>query len=393
MPGVQQPLVHPVGVVPNGLQQPVDQRFREEVRLQAEVEELRVLRVVVVLLHLRPGVGDVLDDRLPPQPARALRHLLGQLLHRELLGELVEHPVLAHLGGVHDGQLHAGHGVSDVEEPAGLAALAVHGDGMVDGGLHAEPVQRGTPHVVVVEPRGQAGIHVGLFGADPVHHALVEVGGPDAPHPAHELDVVRVVHLRQVVEAARPLRVGQDVGASVVVDLDEALFDVDVRRSVLAHRPQLDQVRLRREVLHGEQDVQRPHDVVDLGDHGVAARQHRERRGPVLGVVHDRLGLEALEHVLDELPVCDVADERPDRPLAQAGPQVHPVLEGEDRDQGVGSDLVVPQATVEAIDDGDVVAPVGQMHRRRPAEVAVSAEYEDLHDLSLRPAPARGRSG
>ena len=56
------------------------------------------------------------------------------------------------------------------------------------------------------------------------------------------MDVVAVVHLGQVVEGARLLRVRQHVGAALVGDLDEALFDVDVGRPVLAHRPELDEV-------------------------------------------------------------------------------------------------------------------------------------------------------
>ena len=49
-------------------------------------------------------------------------HQLGELEHRELLGELVEDAELAGLRGMLDAQLHARHGVADVEEAARLSA-------------------------------------------------------------------------------------------------------------------------------------------------------------------------------------------------------------------------------------------------------------------------------
>src|SRR5215211_4550085 len=52
---------HPVPVPRDLVEHRLHQRVREEVRLKAEVEELRVLRVVVVLLLLHPGVLDVVD--------------------------------------------------------------------------------------------------------------------------------------------------------------------------------------------------------------------------------------------------------------------------------------------------------------------------------------------
>ena len=235
-------------------------------------------------------------------------------------------------------------------------------------------------------------MHVGLGRARSVDHALVEIGGAKAPDPAREHDVVAVVHLGEVVEGARLLGIREPVLTAVVLDVDEPLFDVDVRRAVLAHRPQLDQVGLGGQVLHGEQDVQRAHDVVDLGDHGVPARQHRERRGAVFGVVDDGLGFEAPEDVLDELPLGDVADERLDGALPEGGPRGDAVLQRGDRDERVRPDLVVPQPPVEAVGHRHVVAAAGQMHRGRPPQIAVTAQYEDPHGHPppSRPHPQRG---
>src|SRR5205085_3410499 len=102
--------------------------------------------------------------------------------------------------------------------------------------------QRGGESLVVVEARGEPRVEGRLVGLDPVDHALVEVRGAQAPDAAGEVEVVRVVHLRQVVERTRQLRVRKYIGATLVMDLDVALFDVDVGRAVLAHGAELDDV-------------------------------------------------------------------------------------------------------------------------------------------------------
>ena len=159
--------------------------------------------VVVVLLELEAGVVDRIDLHVQADLGAGLLHQLGELQDRERLGELVVHAHLATLGGVRDGELDALQGVEDVEVAARLAALAVHRERMADHRLQAEPVQRGAEHVVVVEPRHQPVVEHRLVGLDAVHDALVEVGGAHAPDPTREVDVVGVVHLRQVVHRAR----------------------------------------------------------------------------------------------------------------------------------------------------------------------------------------------
>ena len=67
------------------------------------------------------------------------------------------------------------------------------------------------------------------------------------------------------------LRERERVLAAVVLDLDVALLDVDVGRAVFAHGPELHQMRVRGDVPHRVEDVQRVDDVVELGEHGVPA--------------------------------------------------------------------------------------------------------------------------
>src|SRR5215207_1120031 len=101
---------------------------------------------------------------------------LRELDDRELLGELVEHTELARLRRMQDGELDTLEGVDDVQVTACLTSLAVQGEGLADHGLQAEAVEGGAEDLVVVEPRQQALIELGLVGLDAVHDALVEVG-------------------------------------------------------------------------------------------------------------------------------------------------------------------------------------------------------------------------
>ena len=207
----------------------VDELLGEVVRLEAELEELRVLGVVVVLLGFLARVRDALDDDLAAEVRGGVADALGELEDGELLGELVVDPQLAGIGRVGDRQRDALDRVADVEVAARLAALAVDGQRVADDGLHAEAVERGPEDLVVVEARREARVERRLVGLDAVHDALVEVGRAEAPDPAGEVDVVAVVDLRQVVERARRLGVEERVLPAVVVDGQVALLDVDVR--------------------------------------------------------------------------------------------------------------------------------------------------------------------
>src|SRR6266508_2077951 len=79
---------HAVPVLRDLVEHRLDQRVRELVRLEPQVEELGVLRAVVVLLLLEPRVVDVLDRHVEPVGLAGPLDRLGQLHDRELLREL-----------------------------------------------------------------------------------------------------------------------------------------------------------------------------------------------------------------------------------------------------------------------------------------------------------------
>ena len=303
-------------------QEIAQQLITEEERHEAEVQKLGVRRPVVVLFGLDPGILEVDDLR----SAGCVGDLLRQLADGERLGELVEHPELAGLGRVSDGQLDTGERVPDVEEAARLAALAVHGQRLAGCSLDHETVEHGPEHRVVVETRRQIGVQRRLRGRLPVDDALVEVGRSKPPRPAAESDVVAVVHLGQVIEASRLLGEREDVGPSPVGDLDVPLFDVDVGCAVLPHRPELHQVDRRVDLGDRVQQVERADDIVDLCVHAVLAVDHGVGRAALLGEVHDGVRPETPHHVVHEGLVGQVADEGLEALARDVFPAVHPLV-------------------------------------------------------------------
>ncbi len=358
-------------------------------RLKPEVDKRRVLHLPVVLGRLHPGIVQVLDrDR--PRVSRS--HHRRDLADRHRLGHLVEHPVLARGGRVLDRQPDARDRVADVDQPAHLPARPVHGQRVPDHRLDHEPVQHRPEHGVVVEPGGETVIQQGLGRRLPVHHALVQVGRPQVPDPAGELDVVRVMHLRQVIERPRPLREQHAIRPPVVLEVEPALLDVDVGRAVGAHRAQLDQVDARVDLRDRVQQRQRAEHVVRLGVERVRPVDHRVRRGPLLGEVHDGVRPERPDHRVGEDRVAQVAHVAPDGGAGQRLPQGDPGAQRLDRHQRLDPELVVVVPASEVVGHRHLMAAGRQVKRRRPAQVAVTAKHQDSHAASSRPAGV-GRLG
>jgi UDP-sulfoquinovose synthase len=285
----------------------VENQSIENPRVEAEVEQRGVTRVVVVLFLLDPRVVDVLDLDRVAEVLGGMLDQVGEVDDRELLGELVEDPELAALGGVLDRQLDAVDRVADVEEAARLAAAPVDGERVADHRLQAEAVEHRAEDLVVVEAGDQALVGGGLVGLDPVDDALVEVRRAQAPGAAGEVDVGRVVDLRAVVERGGQLRERQRVAAPLVLDPDVALLDVDVGLAVLAHRAELDQVALGDVVADREEQVEVADRVAVLGLDRLLAGGHRVGRRGLLAVVDDRLGARLGDDAVEELAVLDRA--------------------------------------------------------------------------------------
>ncbi len=192
-----------------------------------------------------------------------------------------------------------------------------------------------------------------------VHDPLVEIGRPKAPDAAGEVNVVAVVDFRQVIKGAGLLRVGKQVGTPLVGDLDEALFDVDVRRPVLAHRAELDEMDRGIDLCDRVEEVQGADDIVHLGVDGVLAVDHRVRSGSLLGEVDNCLGGELMDGLLDEHVVGEVADEGLHGVTRDFLPSRDPPLQLPDGHQAVDAHLAVIQAPSEIVHNTDVVVSRG----------------------------------
>ena len=125
-------------------------------------------------------------------------------------------------------------------------------------------------------------------------------------------------------------------------------------------------------VAQGKEQVERPDHVRVLGLDRRVARLHRVRRRGLLAVVDDDLGLKAGDHGVEELAVGDVADMSLDLVSGDLLPRRDPLDERRQRRQRVGRLLEVPAAAGEVVDDGDLVPPVAETQRRRPAEIAIA---------------------
>ncbi len=373
-------------VAPGDVGALVEQSVGQRGRGQAERQEPVVADDQVVLLGLHPRVGQV-RHRDPGQ----LADQLGQVAHPVALGDLVEdHRLVARGRRIGQGDLDTPDGVLDVDEGAGLAAGAVHGQRVVDGGLHQEPVEHGAVVAVVVEAVDQPFVAGGLLGLGAPDDALVQVGDPHLVVGRVEGEHQLVEGLGEVVDRAGIGRV-QDLALQVALrggDLDGQVALRDRGRAgpavaVDAHGAQVHQRRVGPgRDQRGQQVVGGPHVVVD----GVALARggpHRVRRRPLLGEVHDRVRAQPGQQ--GGQPVAlggQVEPDEADLPAGDLLPDPQPFAEGPDRRERLDLQLQVDRTAAEVVDDGHIVAAVGEVERGGPAAESVAAQYENTHALT-----------
>src|SRR5207244_7752221 len=157
--------------------------------------------------------------------------------------------------------------------------------------------------------------------------------------------------LAQVVEGPRPLRVQDTVGAALVRQLQPALFDVDVRRAVLTHGSELDEVDVGVGLLDRVEDVQGADHVVVLGVHGVLAVDHRIGRGALFREVNDRVGTEPVDHVEGRVRVRQVGDERVDQPACVLVPGSDARVQRRNGNEALDTHFVVVLPTYDVVTD------------------------------------------
>ena len=134
-----------------------------------------------------------------------------------------------------------------------------------------------------------------------------------------------------------------------------------------------------------------------MREHGAGAVYHGVRRGALLTEVNARRRRKLFERGAQEFVVADVADEEVDVAAADFLPLAHALVDTLNRRQRVETELVVHRTTAQVVDDGDRVAALGQVQRRRPAAVAVAADDHNALTLarifSVRVRAVRRRDG
>jgi hypothetical protein len=132
----------------------------------------------------------------------------------------------------------------------------------------------------------------------------------------------------------------------------------------------------------GIDQVERPDHVVHLGVDSVLAVDHRIRRRPLLGEVHDGVRFERRQRLAHEGRVGEIAHVDADVVARHLFPPTDPLLEAGDGDQRVDTHLEVIAPAGEVVDDAYPVALAGQVESGRPTQVAISSEYQDVHAVS-----------
>ena len=194
------------------------------------------------------------------------------------------------------------------------------------------------------------------------------------------MDVVGVVDLREVVERAGQLRERQRVLAPLVLDLDEPLLDVDVGRSVLAHRAELHQVAVGDAVADREQEVEGADHVRVLGldRRARASASSRAPRAARRSGRSPRAASRRPRRRGTRRPRSSPRTARISLPETSRQASTRSV-ERADRGQRVGRVLDVPAAAGEVVDDGDLVPAGRESHRGRPPQVPVATQDQDAH--------------
>src|ERR1700757_4851969 len=130
--------------------QRVKQRLRKQMRLEAKLSQLSVLRVVIVFLGFNARIRQMVHTHIEPEPFLGNAHHLREFENGKLFRELIEYPELSPGRRIQAGQLNASHRVANVEEPARLTALAINSKRMFDRSLHAKTVESGPENFVVI---------------------------------------------------------------------------------------------------------------------------------------------------------------------------------------------------------------------------------------------------
>ncbi|MCY1235447.1 hypothetical protein D9M72_480630 [compost metagenome] len=142
----------------------------------------------------------------------------------------------------------------------------------------------------------------------------------------------------------------------------------------------MDEVRIELEFDQRVQQIVRGIDVVVDGVVLVPVALHRIGGGALFGEMHDRVRAMVRQPVLEQLVVAGQIDQVEMDAAASFGmPDAGALLDRIHRRQRLNTKFRVDPAAREIVEDMDVVAGVGEMKGRWPADETITAEDRNLH--------------
>src|SRR5262245_56387477 len=149
--------------------------------------------------------------------------------------ELVQDPVFTRQGRVEERKRQALHRVAQGQESAPLMTFAVEGQRMPDDRLATEPIDDSAESLIEIETGPKAFITKHLIDVRTEHDALHDISRTDTPKLASEHNIVGTMDLGPVIPGTRLTRERQSIASPSILDLKEALGNVDVRCTILTH--------------------------------------------------------------------------------------------------------------------------------------------------------------
>ena len=223
-----------------------------------------------------------------------------------------------------------------------------------------------------METRLQTLIQPRFVCFDPIDDALVEICGCEFPRFASETNIVAVMNLGKMVEGARLTRERKNVSSTLVLNLNKALFDINIGSSILAHGSQLHQPARRDDLPNRPEKIKSAADVIDLGEYGAIMVNHRVWGRGLFAVMDNGVWPKSLQHAFDKAVVAQVGHEKFHFPASDLAPGRHTIVQGADGNQWFDVQFHLPAAFGEIVQDADSVSPAGQIHGRRPAQISVT---------------------
>src|SRR6266567_7897499 len=164
-----------------------------------------------------------------------------------------------------------------------------------------------------------------------------------------------------MIERPRLFWIRQNIRTAFMMDLDKALFNIDIGCAIFAHGTQFHQMTVRRKFLHGVQDVKRANDIVCLCENSVPTVNHRVRGGTLFGKVDYSLRLKRLKDCGNCLIVHCIANIELDLSSGNFFPRLDAFMKGGDGNQTIEAAFKIEVPAHKVVEDSDIMSFTGKV--------------------------------